>query len=78
MSRTEVYDGWSTFTCRIDERINKKGIKQYRYVIERKFVKTDDYKMGWWNKDKQKVLRRGLHQLNIHRRSVDGHEHTHI
>lgn len=54
----EVYDGHAHWTCRIEQR-ERRGKSQFRYVLERRFVETEDWQNGRWTSDRDKAVRRG-------------------
>jgi len=63
VSMMEVYDGWVTYRCRIEER-TKRGKTKYRYVILRRLVREDVYATSRWNSNKDKVIARAKGRMN--------------
>lgn len=67
---TQAHDGWASYECRIEER-TKRGKIQYRWMIERTFIRMENWRSGFWSKDLEKVRKRGMKILN----SLDQNQH---
>lgn len=63
----EVYDGWATWRVKIETKL-RRGRQVYRYVVERKFVRWDVWRRGWWTRDIDKAMQRGKAVLDSKRR----------
>jgi hypothetical protein len=68
-----VHDGWARYYCRLETK-QRRGRPVYRYVIEREFVRRDDYRKGWWTRDRDKVIRRAASAM----RALDPHKYESV
>lgn len=68
LMREEVYDGWFWWKVRIETKTTRRGDEKFRWVLERRFVRSHDWRSGYWTRDLARAIRRGRAVLEAHDR----------